>query len=244
MNPQSAAPYDFNISDILHDSWKNVRGFKATVWGCAGFLLLIGIPLVVVFGIISYFLSENKLLSDLVTYIPNLIMLPMIVGFKVIAVKRAANYPVEASMIFDYYKDFIRIIGLYFTYFILILIPISISAFCIGMATADASMFIKIPIGIVGLLFGLLTIYLSICYWFAPVILVEKNVGILEAFRISRKGVSQHFFKIVFVSIIMLFIYVASAMLFLIGLIWTLPWLYSLVGLLYKTIFGVEKVSL
>lgn len=36
-----ATPYDFSIVDMLKESWDGIHGFKATVWGALGYVMLV-----------------------------------------------------------------------------------------------------------------------------------------------------------------------------------------------------------
>jgi hypothetical protein len=244
-----AAKYNFSISAVMEEAWNKVAGFKATAWKSIGLYLLVSIPLFILFACISkgssYLLGPGMLddfISASLSIVRSLILFPLSVGLFMMGIKRAADQPIQAMMVFDYYKDIMRIAGIYIVMGLIIFISVFIGTFLTSMASAPTMpTVISVIMFIIGIAAFLFTVYIIWGYMFAAVLAVEKNFGIWQSLEASRKAVSQHWFKIFFLTIFVLIIISVSAIPLFLGLIWVLPWAYNVRGVLYRTIFGVER---
>ncbi|MCK5524572.1 MAG: hypothetical protein KAI83_15685 [Thiomargarita sp.] len=214
--------YDFSISDVLKEAWQKTDGVKGTFWG-AFIIAFIGIPvgIIVIIIAISLLLGMPVEIFQLILYLVQIVLyivlLPFIVGIIMIAVRRSVELPVRFSIIFDYFG---------YT------IPIVIAFFLTNLLMIIGLMALIIP-----------GIYLLIAYLFTLPLIVEKNLGPWEAMEASRKAVTHHWFKVFFTIIIMHIIVIISAIPLGIGLIWTLPMIFNVHGILYRIMFGVEAAS-
>lgn len=139
---------------------------------------------------------------------------PLMVGLLMLGINRAVGLPVSAFMLFNYFP---KTLPLFLTYLL---------------------MMILIAIGIVVLV--LPGIYLAFAYALALPLLANKNLGIWEALETSRKGITACWFRFFGFAIIASIIALISAIPLLIGLVWTLPWLYIAIGIIYRDLFGVN----
>ncbi len=142
------------------------------------------------------------------------VLIPLFVGIAMIGVRRSVELPVRFLIIFDYFGY---------------VIPIVIAFFLINFF---------VIIGLVALIIP--GIYLSIAYFFTMLLIVEKNLGPWKAMEASRKAVTHHWFKVFFTLFLMNIILTISMFLFVIPLIWTLPMMVNVIGILYRIMFGVE----
>ena len=213
--------YDFSISDVIKEAWQKTDGVKGTFWA-ALIIAIIGIPvgIFVIILAISILLGMPASLIQIIPYLVQIvlfiILLPFIVGIIMIAVRRSVELPVRFSIIFDYFG---------YT------IPIVIAFLLTNLLVTIGLMALLIP-----------GYYLLIAYFCTLPLIVEKNLGPWKAMEASRKAVTHHWFKVFFTFLFMSLIVIISAIPFGIGLIWTLPMIFNVQGILYRIMFGVEEV--
>ncbi|RKZ40064.1 MAG: hypothetical protein DRQ49_09535 [Gammaproteobacteria bacterium] len=144
-----------------------------------------------------------------------IIMYPFLVGIMMIGVRRSVELPVSFSMAFGYFG---------YT------IPIIIAAFLMSVLMIIGTLLLIIP-----------GIYLSVAYLLTLPLIVEKNLGAWRAMEASRKAITHHWFKVFFTYFIMGIIYIISIIPLGIGLIWSIPMMVNVGGILYRIMFGVEE---
>lgn len=210
---------NWDIGSVLSEAWALSNGFKATFWGA--FLLYMGIVIAV--SVASSILTAGAAMMSstamvAIVIVGQLIQLvvtaPLMVGLLMLGINRAAGLPVNAFMLFNYFP---KTLPLFLTYLLMMLL---------------------IAIGIVVLV--LPGIYLAFAYALALPLLVNKNLGIWEALETSRKGITACWFRFFGFAIIASVIALISAIPLGIGLVWTLPWLYIAIGIIYRDLFGVN----
>jgi len=236
--------YDFSIGNVLEEGWGKVKGFKATAWGAVGIVVLISILLYVLsrIAMLVLFMVPKHTLQPLAKFIVQLLQYPLYAGLQMLGVKHVLGYPVEATMVTDYYKDILRIVGVMLASAFIALIPSFIGGILIGIAAnGGISGLVQAILFLASIPFILLGLYLFVGYMFSLILVLDQNMSIFGAMKTSRKAVTQHWFKVFFTSTIMIIIVAISAIPLLIGLIWTVPWAYCVMGVLYKTIFSVQE---
>ena len=242
-----AAPYNFFIVDLVKESWAAIKGFKATYWGALGYCVLVGIlSFLVGFGINyagqSLFGYSDEIGQAVVNVVITLITLPLIVGMMMLAIRYSADLPVRSKDVFNYYSSYLRIFGVYVVQWVILFVLWFASQVFFELTGATDVNAYKALYFVFGAVFFLSFIYLAISYMFSLVLRVEKNYGIIQSLEVSRKAISQHWFKMIFALITFEIIVLLSAIPLLIGLIWTMPMFYIMLGILYRTMFGVEEM--
>lgn len=245
-----AASYDFNISGILKAAWEKVTGFKVTIWKGILVYALVAIGLYLISQLIIFIskqtagISPNTdSVSSILASVRLLLLYPVSVGLLVMGVKRMVNQPVQTKLVLAYYKDIIPLIGVLITSSVISSIVIFIGSLLVILATQfNFPILVEAILFILGIPFFLGGIYLFFGYLFAPLLLVEKRLSIWQSLEVSRKAVTQHWFKLFFLTLITGVIVILSCIALFIGLIWTIPWSYCVWGMLYRTMFGVENV--
>jgi uncharacterized membrane protein len=86
-------------------------------------------------------------------------------------------------------------------------------------------------------------IYLSVAYILAIPLVVERGLSPWQALEASRKAISQHWFKVFGLFLLLGVLMSLSMIPFGIGLLWTIPLMVVSLGVLYRTIFGVRPVA-
>ncbi len=209
--------YDFEIMAVLKEAWEKTNGVKAAVWGAFIIFIIVSIAISIALAFTLQILAvpEASIIGALISQaIIMLLIYPFLAGMMMIGIYRSVNLPVNASMIFGYFDK---------------MIPIFM---------AMLLMTILITIGFI--LLVLPGIYLSVAYILTIPLIVEKNLGAWQALEASRKGITHHWFKIFGLYILMMILYMISAIPFGLGLIWTIPMFITLNGILYRIIYGVE----
>lgn len=211
---------NWEIGAVLSEAWALSNGFKATFWG--GFLIYMGIIIAtaIAMGILSFVITmvstELAIASAVLSQVVQLVVTaPLLAGLFMLGIKRAAGQPVTAFMLLNYFP---KTLPLFLAYLLMVLLVV------IGL------LLLVIP-----------GIYLTIAYAMALPLLVDKNLGIWESLETSRKGITRCWFRFFGFGIIGFVIVLVSAIPLGIGLIWTLPWLYTAMGIVYRDLFGVSS---
>jgi hypothetical protein len=238
-----AANYDFSICDVFSEAWEKVPGFKGPIW--LGFLICLGVAIgiYIALGLVGSLISiVSTILSVLVCSIAEIFLyfVPyvMAAGIAMMGIKRSVNLPVRGEMVLDYFSSYWRIVGAVSLKWIVaplpILVGLMLTVFLYHLLFVSA---VVLLLSIAG------SLYLFLGYYFVLPLTVEKKLELWQTLEVSRKGVTQHWFKICFTLILLHLIIVISAIPLGIGLIWTLPLAQSVNGVLYRTLFGVEQAS-
>ncbi len=217
--------YAFSIRAIISESWEKVKGFKGTFFLAfliyIGFVFLVSLPFEISAVFARSAVEDNNIIV-LIAFVKQiavtLVTTPILVGVIIIGMRRSANVSSRASSVLNYFGSMGRL-------FVTMLL-----------------MYIMLIIGF--LLFIIPGIYLSIAYYMAMPLVVEKGMGPWQALETSRKVVSKHWFKMFFFGIAMMLIMIVSMLPLGIGLIWTLPMMMIAYGIIYRNMFGLRKETL
>jgi hypothetical protein len=249
-----ALPYDFSLGQVLAEAWKRVGGSKATYWKGMVVYVLMLLGLFIVGGAINYVLraalgpTSNVLhfvmgMWNIITY---LIAMPTMVGFSYLAIRRSANLAINVKQIFFPYKHYLRVVGSLALILLIVYGIMFLGFIIIGAIQSYFSVNGNVPPGVAAfcvsaaVLITLIMYYFSLSFIFAPLLIVEKSFTIVQAMKASFFGFNQHWFKILITQFCMMIIYIISAIPLGIGIIWTVPMLFNLIGIFYRIIFGVE----
>jgi len=209
----------FTVRDALSNAWKMVSGSKGSYWG--GFIFVVAVTFVWAFA--SSMLTQNLSSGEtpwvwsLVWSIVDLVMqqaltVPMWAGIVLMGVRRARGEAIRSTMVFEGFKRFASLLVV--TFLVVIIITVG-------------TLFLIIP-----------GIYLSIVYIFAVPLVLDKGMGPWEAMELSRKTVTKRWFAYFSTLLVAGIIMMASFIPLGLGLIWTLPMFYCLLGFLYVDAFG------
>ena len=171
-----------------------------------------------------------------------LVLLPMRFGALLISLRRSVDKRVSSLFIFKFFHwHYIsRFIWLEVLLMLLVVIPgiLSILAFSIH-CLYPASLAVKIIGATLGTLFGTLTLYLIVAYVFSGQIIIDRDVTAWQSLQISRKAINKRWFSVFFTLIWLGIVMFISTALFLIGLIWTIPYIFNVVAILYRDMIGI-----
>lgn len=220
-----AAPYDFEIMDVIKEAWQRTSGFKGAVLGayaisfiCLSVIGFAGLLFLDVIPDVNPFVVQELLsiIYDSLNFGITILSYPFFAGIMMMGIHRAVDAPVSYKMTFSYFSFTLRII---------------LAVICMSVLIVLGFVLLVIP-----------GIYLSIAYRFMVHLIIDKKMGVWDAMETSRKAVTQHWFKLFFTGVLIISIHVISAIPLGIGLIWTIPMHVAIQGILYRRIFGVESV--
>ncbi|RJG14248.1 hypothetical protein D3879_13915 [Pseudomonas cavernicola] len=214
--------YNFNIGDLISEAWQRTKGTKGIILG--GFviyyvaILVITTILGLVFGFVGLEAEEGGgatlVVSQLlIGLIGSALTYPFLAGIMMTGIRRAADQPLNFNEMFSYFG---------------LALPLIVTALIMMILMYVGLLLLVIP-----------GIYLSVAYMLAIPLVVERGLSPWQALEASRKAISQHWFK-VFGLLLLLGLIMAVSMIPLgIGLIWSIPLFVISMGALYRIIFGV-----
>lgn len=215
-----ARGYDFSIGALLSEAWALVKGTKGIIIG--GFLVFYVVLLAASFilgGIVGIFgaLSESAVAvfvgEILISLLASALAYPFMAGINMVGIRHAAGQPISFNEIFSHFGR---------------TVPLVITA-VVMMLLIYLGMFLLVIPGI----------YLAVAYLLAIPLVVERGLSPWQALEASRKAISQHWFKVFGLFLLLGVIMILSAIPLGIGLVWSIPLMVIAMGVLYRTIFGV-----
>lgn len=207
-----AGNYNFSIGDVISEAWAKTNGAKGTFWLAILFMVLAAIAVRIPSNIADGILAQGPIFSQITNFMLNMVLLP---GLIMIGVKIATQQPTRAVEVFAYGGKFLPL-----------------------LITAILS-YIMLIIGFILAIFPM--IYLVFAYYFASLLVVDKNLGAWEALEASRKAVTHHWFKFFGLLLVLSLINMISMLALGLGLIWTMPMSFIAIGILYNKIFGFSN---
>jgi len=213
---QKIPEYDFDIIEIVKVGFNSINGVKGTFIAAFAIYVAIAIVLQIILGTIfpsPAFPAEPNYLNQLiVTILSYPVLMPIITGISMLAVKYSRDEHIEFKLIFDYY----HLTG-----------KLALAAILIYILTIIGFILLILP-----------GIYLSIVYIFTLPLIADKGLEVWDAMELSRKTVTKHWFKVFGLVLLLSIIMGVGALAFGIGLIWAVPLMFvTLYGLLYPLIF-------
>jgi uncharacterized membrane protein len=217
LNDALVGNYTLDIGGVFSEAWQKTKGFKLKAWGA--FIITYAIVILAMVGLmlllgVKFGDKQNHLANFGIQLVIILIIYPLFAGAMMMAIHQVSGKPVSIAMLFGYFDQTPR---LFLLYIVTTLMTI---------------------IGFVLLI--LPGIYLAIAYTMAMPLLIEKKMGIWEALETSRKALGKRWFTVFALFILMGILVAVSALPLGIGLIWTIPFSMLVMGVMYKTIFGVN----
>lgn len=248
-----ALPYQFTISGVIKESWHRVKGTKITYWGAILICLAIYAALSFLGGvsIVLYgqYVNPNDLKPPFILsrVIITLITLPLPFGLTLLALRRSVNLPIKIKQIVEPYRCYWKILAVMIVLYAGIAIIIVATLFAsISVTNYMSNMtptWLRYYPHLIQILGALIAIYFVYSLVNAPLLIIEKQLGVLPAIKASMLAFIQHGFKIILTVACLIVICFISLLPLGIGLIWTLPMLYNCMGILYRIQFGVEEQS-
>ncbi len=94
--------------------------------------------------------------------------------------------------------------------------------------------------GVVGMIFPLLSLYLSLAFSHSILLICEKRVPPMQALLLSLRAINKKVFVVAGLYLGVMLMFIIAAMFYGIGLIFVLPFFFHLKGILYREMFGIK----
>jgi len=234
--------YDFSIGNVLSEAWEKIYGCKGTIIGAGLLAYLMMIVITAVLGFIAGLIgiaTQDPMTAIVINILVNtfggILIYPFFAGLFLIGIHRAGDYPVSFPMLFNCLGQSVPIILTALLMNLVIYMPV---ALLFGLVWFIAG-FSGGSIMLATLLSAIYGIYIGISYSLALPLVFERGLSPWQALKTSRKAISQHWFKVFGLMLLVWLLLMVSAIPLLIGLIWTIPLMILVFGVLYRTIFGV-----
>lgn len=172
-----------------------------------------------------------------------LVLLPMRMGIRLIPLRRVADKSVNALFVFKYFswKYIMRFIALNVLVVLMIGIPIVLGSFLFCVPHLyPLAMGLKVLSYIVGILFYLLALYLTVGYTFVNVLIIDRDIHPWTAMMLSREAVNKRWFCVFGTLVFLGIVLTIATLLFLVGLIWAVPFSQNVIAILYRNMLGIE----
>lgn len=219
---QESAP-DFTVGELIKEAWQKTKGAKASVWGglIVMYLLLFGISLGAWYAFQGSIAPPDPTtsmgLNVGVQVVTSWLSVLLTAGMMLIGVRRALEQRVSWKMVFAGFSKALSI---------------------------TVAMILQTILIVIG--FALLVlpgIYLSVGYGLALPLILEKGMGPWEALEASRKAIHKKWWTVFGMYLVMLLIYMVSVVPLGLGLIWTIPMFFVLIGVLYVRLFAADVIA-
>lgn len=94
--------------------------------------------------------------------------------------------------------------------------------------------------GIAGMVLPFLSLYLSMAFSNAVLLICEKRVTPMRSLLLSLRGVNKKILPIAAIYALILLMFFAAALFYGIGLIFVLPFYFHIKGIIYRDMFGIR----
>ena len=205
---------EWSISGVIGEAFKIQVGKKMTFFLASlitGALFFVAVRIIETVAPSSNDLSFFTSLSD--SLIQQLLLSPLAplgIGFGLLGIRAAMGRDISISTLFEPYSMAVPLIAMYILELLLTTLGF--------------------------ILFLLPGIYLSVAYAFAPILMIEKDMGVWEALETSRKTVTAYWWRFLFLNLAIGLLAVLGG-LTIIGVIWVVPMILIALGLVYTATF-------
>ncbi len=215
----------FSREKILLEAWKIVKTNLSFFVGFVLFISLINIAPEILMRRYSNVLSVNKNLSLFVQVV--LFIIQLIVGYLIVKI------PLLAMDKMDINKD--NILSSSRTFY----------NYTIGSAVYGLGIILLLrmmnSIGPAGIILVFPLIFLILKFQFVNFIIIDKNISVLSAFRISNEITKDELLELFLFLLLIFLLNLLGAFVFLVGLLLTLPISILAIALIYREL--IKKVS-
>ena len=207
--------FTLGIEAVLAEAWALTAGHKLKLNMAVAIYSVISIVVAVLVGGMQALSADSVLLAIAGELVNAWVTLPIAMGLFAISLERASGGEIQNDRLFAFYPWAIRLL------------------------LAAVLMTLLIFVGYVLLIVP--GIYLSVAYLFALPLLVQEQMGIVEALEVSRKALTHCWFNVFGLLLVLALINGLAAVPLGIGLIWSVPLTVVSIGLAYRKIFHNDE---
>jgi hypothetical protein len=223
--------YELPIEETLKTSWNKVSGSKGTIW--IAFILCIVIAFVL--GMIDQFLlTSAPKIEPLYNFVMSIVTTLLNLGLVYIGIRRAQDLPISYSFIFHtlHFRLGLKLIGLYILQGLICLIPVLLMVTGV-ILYQQHSVLISTLLFAIGMI---AVLYLSFKLILAMGFVLDKEIGPIDAIKLSFRGTRSNFWRIVIIFILQSLFLILCTIPLGIGLIWGIPFAVINYGNIYKNL--------
>ena len=207
--------FTLGIEAVLTEAWALTAGHKLKLNMAVAIYSVISIVVALLVGGAQALSADSVLVAIAGELVNAWVTLPIAMGLFAISLERASGGEILNDRLFAFYPWATRLL------------------------LAAVLMTLLIFVGYVLLIVP--GIYLSVAYLFALPLLVQEQMGIVEALEASRKALTHCWFNVFGLLLVLALINGLAAMPLGIGLIWSVPLTVVSIGLAYKKIFHNDE---
>ncbi len=202
-----------DFGNTLSEAWRLTKGTKRIL--LLGMLIMYVALFVVamIFGMVFGLSHEGMLARLAINLLAGAIAYPFFAGVYMTAVRQSVGLPISFEGLFAYFGMAGALIGL---------------GVLVSLGTLIGYMLLVLP-----------GVYLGVAWMLATPLMVDRSMGIWEAMETSRKIVTKKWFTVFFLFVVAGLIVGVTALL-IIPLIWTIPWMAMIMGVIYRELAGVS----
>ena len=219
--------YDFSLKSVIEQSFNVTKNHLGSLLG--GFLILFGINVLMVLVLINFFSLEsfeNSLeLQFLTSTIQAVINAPLLGGLMLMGIKHSVGIKTKATQVFDGFQRLMP------------LIVVSLIATVLNMILTLLLGQLHPNLGLLG------SLYLTVVLALAMPLVIERGVSPLNALYYSFRITHYKLPKFIVLFLLIMGALFLAIIPFGLGLIWMLPMIYNLIGVVYKEIIGVTVIE-
>ena len=206
---------DWQIGQVLKTATEKQVGFK---WSyMAPFLIYLIITSVIAVLQDATVGTGEGVAASLTQVIVNILVYPLGIGLGLLGIRRAAGKDTQLSTLWEPYSQFI---------------PLVVMLVLMGLLIVGGFFLLVLP-----------GIYLAVAYSFAPYLMIEKNMGVLEALETSRKAITTCLWRYFGLLLIAVLLFIVGTIPLLIGLVWVLPIMAIAIGEVFKATFETASAE-
>jgi uncharacterized membrane protein len=218
-----AGQFQFSPPGVIGDAFSRIKGVKRYILVAALVYIVVGAILGTLQTALVVALAPGEgagffVFSWLLEVLTNsFIMMPLFAGGLWIALRHLAGKPLSFELMFSQLPKFVNIGVMYLIMAVLLFI---------GFA-----------------LLILPGIYLAIAYSLALPLMIDRDLSPWQALETSRKLVNKCWWRSLALFLLIMLILIASSVLLLIPLIWTLPAAALSMGIFYRNLAGIRNAA-
>ena len=206
---------DWQIGQVLKTATEKQVGFK---WSyMAPFLIYLIITSVIAVLQDATVGTGEGVAASLTQVIVNILVYPLGIGLGLLGIRRAAGKDTPLSTLLEPYSQFI---------------PLVVMLVLMGLLIVGGFFLLVLP-----------GIYLAVAYSFAPYLMIEKNMGVLEALETSRKAITTCWWRYFGLLLIAVLLFIVGTIPLLIGLVWVLPIMAIAIGEVFVATFETASAE-
>jgi hypothetical protein len=227
--------YQVRIREYLRSGWEIFKKYPGPF---IGFTAILGVVLA---------LENIPYLGKILIFV---LGAPLGVGPMIVAAKLAQGQPVQFADFFSGYHFFKQLVFRDLTiYGVMIItalpwvIPLSLLSIRSRGMTMMAGWQISMMVlaGLVGLIWFLLIIYLTVCWVFSSLFILDRRLSFWEAMEASRQAVKNQWFPFFLFLLALALINLGGCLALMVGLLVTWPFTLCALAAAFTDIFGLQS---